>query len=228
MRHGAFGELTTLSPSMTCLRRWIVCVMAAQCAIATSHALAVDLIGYVPYYRMDSTYNTGTLPAQLAMLDEVRYFGLTAASNGTIVPLENTMQYHLSNIATIKSSIEALQAADRPRLNITFGGAGEDASFTTIAANSSLRATFAMNVAALLGETGATSVDIDWEHPDAGVQRTTNYPVLLKRIKQELGADRRVYATVDPTVMISNSVFSAPNAIDGVSLMTYDLGWWGK
>lgn len=28
--------------------------------------------------------------------------------------------------------------------------------------------------------------------------------------------------------MISNSVFSAPNAIDGVSLMTYDLGWWGN
>jgi GH18 family chitinase len=37
-----------------------------------------------------------------------------------------------------------------------------------------------------------------------------------------------VYATVDPTVIISNSVFSNPNAIDGVSLMTYDLGWWGN
>ena len=61
-------------------------------------------------------------------------------------------------------------------------------------------------------------MDIDWEHPAAGAERTTHYPAMLKRIKQEIGADRRVYATVDPTVMISNSVFSSPNAIDGVSL----------
>ena len=71
-------------------------------------------------------------------------------------------------------------------------------------------------------------MDIDWEHPTSGAERTTHYPAMLKRIKQEVGADRRVYATVDPTVMISNSVFSSPNAIDGVSLMTYDLGWWGN
>ena len=33
---------------------------------------------------------------------------------------------------------------------------------------------------------------------------------------------------MDPTVIISNSVFSGANAIDGVSLMTYDLGLVGK
>ena len=37
-----------------------------------------------------------------------------------------------------------------------------------------------------------------------------------------------MYATVAPSVIISNSVFSGPNAVDGVSLMTYDLGWWGN
>lgn len=190
--------------------------------------MAVDLIGYVPYYRMNATYDTGTLPAQLAMLDEVRYFGLTAAPDGSIVPLENTMQFHLSKIATIKSLIEALPTADRPRLNITLGGAGEAANFAAIAPNSGLRTTFAQNIEGLLDQTGATSVDIDWEHPSAGPERTTHYPAMLKRIKQEIGASRRVYATVDPTVMISNSVFNSPDAIDGVSLMTYDLGWWGN
>ena len=55
-----------------------------------------------------------------------------------------------------------------------------------------------------------------------------HYPAMLKRIKQEIGVDRRVYATLDPTVMIPNSVFTSPNAIDGISLMTYDLGWWGN
>jgi hypothetical protein len=51
---------------------------------------------------------------------------------------------------------------------------------------------------------------------------------MLTRVKQEFGADRRVYATLDPTVMISTSVLSGANAIDGVSLMTYDLGWWSN
>jgi hypothetical protein len=51
---------------------------------------------------------------------------------------------------------------------------------------------------------------------------------MLARIKQELGPNRRVYATVDPTVIVSNSIFSGDNAIDGVSLMTYDLGWWSN
>jgi len=192
--------------------------------------VGVDLIGYLPHYRMNSTYNTGTLPAQLAMLDEIRYFGLTAASNGTVTPLggSGNMASHLNRIATIKSAIEALPVADRPRLNITLGGAGEAANFATVAESSTLRDTFAHNIESLLDQTGATSVDIDWEHPMQGAQRTTHYPALLARIKQEVGANRRVNATVDPTVMIPSSVFSGANAIDGLSLMTYDLGWWGN
>jgi GH18 family chitinase len=190
---------------------------------------ALELIGYLPYYRMNAAYNSGTLPAQLAMLDEVRYFGLTAASNGSIATLDGaSLASHTNRINTINNAIAALPAEDRPRLNITFGGAGQAASFATIAPNSTLRTTFAQNIAALLNQTGASSVDIDWEHPAAGAERTTHYPAMLKRIKQELGASRRVYATVDPTVIISNSVFSGTDAIDGLSLMTYDLGWWGN
>ena len=203
----------------------------ALCVIATGErAVGVDLIGYLPHYRMNSTYNTGTLPAQLAMLDEIRYFGLTAASNGTVTSLggSGNMTSHLNRIATIKSAIELLPVADRPRLNITLGGAGEAANFATVAASSTLRDTFAQSIESLLDQTGATSVDIDWEHPDAGIQRTTHYPAMLARIKQEVGTNRRVHATVDPTVVIPSSVFSGPNAIDGLSLMTYDLGWWGN
>ena len=198
-------------------------------ALSTT-APAVDLIGYVPYWEMNATYNNGLLPAQLAMLDEVRYFGLTAASNGTFTPLSGsgTLQSHKDRIALIKQKIEALPVDQRPRLDITLGGAGEAANFATVAASASLRTTFAQSINSLLNETGATSVDIDWEHPTAGVQRTTHYPAMLASIKQEVGANRRVYATVDPTVIISNSVFSGANAIDGVSLMTYDLGWWGN
>jgi hypothetical protein len=196
---------------------------------------ALDLVGYLPYYRMNASYNNNTLPAQLNMLNEVRYFGLTAASDGSVVPLagSGTLQSHLNNIALIKQKIDAMPAGQRPRLDITLGGAGEDASFTNIArtVNSvpcNLCTTFAQNIKSLLDSTGATAVDIDWEHPDAGVERSTSYPDMLKRIKNQVGANRRVYAVVDPTVIISNGVLSGTDAIDGISLMTYDLGWWGN
>ena len=91
-------------------------------------AAALDLVGYVPYYRMNTTYNNGTLPAQLGMLNEVRYFGLTAASDGSIVPLagSGTVQSNVDRIATIQQILYAPPAGQRPRLDITLGGAGED------------------------------------------------------------------------------------------------------
>jgi GH18 family chitinase len=193
-----------------------------------SGTLAVDLIGYLPYYRMNSSYNAGTLPAQLALLDEIRYFGLTAASNGTITTLDGgSVASHTNRINIIKNAIAGLPAEDRPRLDITLGGAGQASSFATISASSSLRATFAQNIEALLDQTGAMSVDIDWEHP-VGTTQFDNYGTLLQRIKQEVGVDRRVYATIDPTIRVPLSVLQGPNAIDGISLMTYELGWWAN
>ena len=163
--------------------------------LVAQESKALELVGYLPYYRMNASYNTGTLPTQLGMLNEIRYFGLTAANDGSIVPLggSGTMQSHLNNIALIKQKIEAMPVGQRPRLDITLGGAGEDATFTNIARTVSgvpcnLCTTFAQNIKSLLDSTGAAAVDIDWEHPDAGVERSTSYPDMLKRIKHEVGA----------------------------------------
>src|SRR5258705_2391214 len=177
------------------LRQYVFLFLVLGCSVEESAAL--DLVGYLPYYRMNASYNTGTLPTQLGMLNEIRYFGLTAASDGTIVPLagSGTMQSHLDNIALIKQKIEAMPVGQRPRLDVTLGGAGEDFSFTNIARTVSgvpcnLCTTFAQNTKSLLDSTGATSVDIDWEHPDAApsIERSTSYPDMLKRIKHKVGA----------------------------------------
>lgn len=208
----------------------LLCRLAVATVAVTvvSQAAGVDLVGYLPYYRLSSSYITNTLPTQLSMLDEVRYFGLSVDSDAGIVPLAGSLQSHKDNIATIQAVIESLPADERPRLDITLGGAGQDATFTSVAANASKRTLLAENINSLLGETGATSVDINWEHPDAGIQRSSQYPALLKRIKQEIGQDRGVHATVAPSVIISNDIFTGPDAIDGVSIMTYDLGWWSN
>jgi GH18 family chitinase len=87
--------------------------------------------------------------------------------------------------------------------------------------------TLATNISALLTKTGATSIDIDWEDPTNATQRT-NYGTMLQRIKQEVGSSNRVYATIAPEIFLPASTFQGPNAIDGTSLMTYDLSWWSN
>lgn len=206
---------------------WLRVFLVSAAAVASSAAWAVDLIGYLPHYRMNASYNTNWLPDQLALLDEVRYFGLTINSSGAIVPLEGSLGTHLANIAVIKQTIETLPVDQRPRLNITLGGADEAAAYATVAASATLRATLAANVKARLDETGATSVDFDWEHPTNATQRN-NYSLMVQRVKQEVGPDRRIYATMTPEIFMPASAFQGANAIDGVSLMTYDLGWWGN
>ena len=191
---------------------------------SVQNAWAVDLIGYVPHYRMNSSYVNDVLPDQLALLDEVRYFGISVNASAGLT----TTAADLSNIQTIESVINALPETQRPRLGITIGGAGQSAGFSTVAASSTLRDRFAQNLEALLDQTGAVAVDLDWEHPAAGAERNSLFPAMLTRIKQEFGDSRRVYATVAPSVIVSNSIFAGPHAIDGVSLMTYDLGWWSN
>jgi hypothetical protein len=201
-------------------------VVFVVAAVFAQHSKAVDLIGYVPDYRMFSTgYVNNILPKQLPLLDEVRYFGITVDAGGS--GALTTTATHLSQIQTIKQKIDALPAGQRPRLNITLGGWQMSSGFPAIAADAAKRTLLSQNISALLTQTGATSVDIDWEHPEGGTQ-LNNYGTLLKRIKQEVGLNRRVYATVEPSKFVPLSVFDSPNAIDGITLMTYDLSWWAN
>jgi GH18 family chitinase len=109
------------------------------------------------------------------------------------------------------------------------GGAGQSASFATISASATLRTTFAQNIATLLTQTGATSVDIDWESPDNSNQtQLNNYATMLQTIKQTIGPSNRVYATIEPQINLPTSVLQGANAIDGISLMTYDISWWAN
>lgn len=215
-------------------RRWVAAAVLLTTMDVSSAVRAVDLIGYLPYYRMNASYNANTLPDQLPLLDEIRYFGLEVSNSGMIVPGagSGSMADNLARIATIKQAIAAIPADRRPRLDITLGGpsANQQANFAAVAASADLRTALAQQVDSLLDETGATSVDTDWEHPDPlrnnFAEVTVNYRLMLNRIKNEIGPERRVYATVDPIKMVPPSVFDGADGIDGISLMTYELAWW--
>ena len=197
-RAGLFGRSPWAAPLWLCV--WSTLWTA-------SPAAAVDLVGCLPYYRMNGSYSTNMLPGQLAPLDEIRYFGLTINSSGAISTLDGaSLAAHTNRIATVKQTIDALPAADRPRLYITLGGACEAAAYATVAASSTLRATLAQDVLTLMNHTGATSVDFDWEHPSGATQRS-NYSLMVQRVKQETGSGRRVYATMMPEIFMPASAF---------------------
>src|SRR5262249_7977813 len=124
--------------------------------------------------------------------------------------------------------IAALPEGKRPRLDITLGGEGGSSGFSAVAADAAKRTLAAQNIQALFSQTGATAVDLDWENPAGNTEIKTNFPALLTRIKEVGGADRRVLATAEPTILVGNSIFTDANHIDGVSLMTYNLSWWGN
>ena len=84
-------------------------------------APGVDLVGYIPDYRMtNSNYVNNVLPRQIALLDEVRYFGITVNSNGSGALTTTTT--HRNDISKLKQIIDALPADRRPRLDIALGG----------------------------------------------------------------------------------------------------------
>lgn len=208
---------------MLSARRYLSAIAFGCMGLVTaSSACAVDLVGYIPSYRMSATsYINNTLPKQLELLDEIRYFGITVNSDGTLT----TNSAHLNDPATLRQKIDAMPLADRPRLVVSLGGAGISSGFSSVAGDASRRSTLAGNIDSLLNQVGAAGIDFDWEHPADGAELNTNYPLLLERVKQELGSDR-VYATVAPSKILPHSVFTGPDAVDGVSIMTYDIGWW--
>jgi GH18 family chitinase len=219
-----------------CFSRLIPAVALLAAVMTTPATLGVELMGYLPNYRMRndtpalpseqdpfSSYTLNTLKPQMAMLDEVRYFGITVNANGTLT----TSLADEGNIQKINSLIAELPESQRPRLGITLGGDGGSANFATVAGNSALRTAFAGNINSLMNSVGAMAVDVDWEHPTNATQRA-NYSLLMQEIKLAVGATKKVTATMSPEIYMPHSAFEGANAIDGVSLMTYDIGWWGN
>ena len=210
---------------MSVTRRALSRLAALTVVVCTGGpAPALDLVAYVPDYRMDESHFVNTiLPKQLALIEEVRYFGITVTNSGGLT----TNAGHLADLTTLRNLIDALPESQRPRLVVALGGAGISDSFDNVAASTTATNNLAGNINSLLSQVGAVGIDFDWEHPDEGDELLVDYPAMLDTVKQVLGNDR-VYATVAPSKILPHSVFEGPNAIDGASLMTYDLGWWAN
>ncbi|KAI0599113.1 glycoside hydrolase superfamily [Biscogniauxia sp. FL1348] len=126
------------------------------------------------------------------------------------------------------------------KVMVAIGGWGDTAGFDVAARTAESRAKFARNVAAMVHDTGADGVDIDWEYPGGNGEdyrqvpnsekawEITAYPLLLAEIRAALGPGKLMSAAVPGLVrdMLAFTAETVPQimaSLDFLNVMTYDL-----
>ncbi|KAI1074840.1 glycoside hydrolase family 18 protein [Whalleya microplaca] len=126
------------------------------------------------------------------------------------------------------------------KILVAIGGWGDTAGFEVAARTDESRARFAHNVAAMVRDTGADGVDIDWEYPGGNGEdykqvpnsdkewQVSAYPLLLASIRQSLGPSKVLSAAVpglqrDMIAFTSATVPDIMRSLDFLNVMTYDL-----
>ncbi|KAL4913341.1 glycoside hydrolase superfamily [Aspergillus aurantiobrunneus] len=123
---------------------------------------------------------------------------------------------------------------------VAIGGWGDTQGFSGAAATEESRRVFARNVKAMVDDTGADGVDIDWEYPGGNGEdykqipnsekawEIEAYPLLLAEIRAALGPDKLISAAVpglgrDMLAFTRETIPSISASIDFYNIMTYDL-----
>ncbi|KXJ86867.1 glycoside hydrolase superfamily [Microdochium bolleyi] len=132
------------------------------------------------------------------------------------------------------------QFRDGVAVLIAIGGWGDTAGFSTAALTEESRKRWAANVAAMVEDTGADGVDIDWEYPGGNGEdykqipnsekawEIAAYPLLLSEIRSALGPDKIISAAVpgkvgDMLAFTSTTLPAIMTQLDFLNVMTYDM-----
>ncbi|KAI1372372.1 glycoside hydrolase family 18 protein [Hypoxylon crocopeplum] len=126
------------------------------------------------------------------------------------------------------------------KMMVAIGGWGNSAGFDTAASTDESRSRFAQNMAAMVRDTGADGVDIDWEYPAGNGEdwkdvpneerawEVEAYPKLLAEIRKALGPNTLISAAVpglarDMLAFKPETVPRIMESLDFLNVMTYDL-----
>ncbi|RYP41047.1 hypothetical protein DL768_010541 [Monosporascus sp. mg162] len=132
------------------------------------------------------------------------------------------------------------QFAPDTKIMVAIGGWGDTAGFSLASATEGCRQRWARNVAAMLRDTGADGVDIDWEYPGGNgedYKQVPNehkaweigaYPLLLAEIRTAIGPDKLISVAVPglPRDMLPFTAEMLPTimeSVDFLNVMTYEM-----
>ncbi|KAH7018493.1 chitinase 18-4 [Microdochium trichocladiopsis] len=139
-------------------------------------------------------------------------------------------------------TVEATRAQfrDGVKVLIAIGGWGDTEGFSDAARTAEGQKRWAANVAAMVKDTGADGVDIDWEYPGGNGEdyktvpneekawEIEAYPKFLGEIRTALGANKIISAAVPGKVgdMLAFTADTLPTImqhVDFLNVMTYDM-----
>lgn len=150
-------------------------------------------------------------------LDQIYYSFLRPRPDGDFEPLRNP--------ALLKDLVRRSHAAG-VKVSIAVGGALEhlSAAFTTITADTELRAKFVRNLVAFMDEYDLDGIDIDWEYPVAGVS-DEGCGLLIQELSAILRPRGKLLSMAVPgDARKPNYPASVFPEIDYLNLMVYDRG----
>ncbi len=161
---------------------------------------------------------------ELQVADDYADFNMQfQAKNG--FPAEKGLFNRLRSLKELYPGVKVL---------ISLGGANSSSSFPTVAADASLRATFAASCAAWVSDQGLDGIDIDWEFPQASDK--ANFVALLQAVRDALDAKGQengkeyLLTIAGPAGAGSMGGFDFPVVaalVDWINVMTYDYyGSW--
>ncbi|KAI8615502.1 glycosyl hydrolases family 18-domain-containing protein [Chytriomyces sp. MP71] len=195
--------------------------------------------GIVAYWTQWSIYSrkqNGLTSLDLSGVTALNYAFVNTDATGALVSFDAYADG--LNIPILNGAIRLKY----PKLRsiISIGGWSGSRHFSTIAASTSLRESFAKNVHTYLDTNGFDGVDIDWEYPGGGgvtcndmnLNDAANFALLLAALRKELGSKRSISISVSPLVSrySANGVSYVPKYLkyaNYLQVMTYDFyGSW--
>ncbi|TGJ85141.1 hypothetical protein E0Z10_g3666 [Xylaria hypoxylon] len=208
---------------------WQRLVLFLLFAMATTSATTLRNIMYL-------TGQHPIVPDDVSLRNPITHVALAFMNSNIFNQEENSASW------PIFMSVDEARSKFEPatKIMVAIGGWGDTGGFDTAARTEESRAIFARNVAAMVRDTGADGVDIDWEYPggngedykkvpnEAKAWEITAYPLLLAEIRRALGPDKLMSAAVpgiprDMLAFTSDTVPQIMESLDFLNVMTYDL-----
>ncbi|MGA2512700.1 MAG: glycosyl hydrolase family 18 protein, partial [Candidatus Limnocylindrales bacterium] len=192
---------------------------AAVTPNATANVLRREVLGFLPYWQLNSTLDYNTIST-------IAYFGVDLYTDGTLNKSGNGWNGWTSS--TMTSVINAAHA-DGTRVVLTIQSfawdAGGAAAQTAVLSSPTASLTAAQQIAGEVARRGADGVDLDFEPIAPG--QSANYIAFVRTLRAQLDAVHPGYeltfcATGRPTTYDLANLL-APGAADAVFIMGYNL-----
>ncbi|PBP17579.1 putative endochitinase [Diplocarpon rosae] len=184
-------------------------------------------------YIMYLTGQHNNVP-ELALTSEITHVAIAFMQSSTFNNDEVNSWPLFTTVDEVRSKFK-----DGTSIMVAIGGWG-DTGFTAAARTDDSRKLFAKNVKAMVDDTGADGVDIDWEYPGGNCEdykqvpnsdkewEIAAYPLLLAEIRAALGTSKIMSAAVpglrrDMIAFTNVTVPLISQSLDFFNIMTYDL-----